>query len=470
MKVGSSQPIPARSTALVASLSRTMLALTAELFGSDRLRREAAWVVGHKVVEFLLVFVGLKLLTSLMTPAAFGEYNLALTAVGLLTDVAAMPIAHAYYRSLSAAQARGAARSLNLSFLRWYASVTLILALVVAVSTRQLSTYLGIGAWTALATAFLFLTNRWRALGVELADLQRDRRGSAFQNLGFIALQTVLVACAAYAWRDSTATALGAYAAAAAMLAIIGTAPMVRHMLLIPTGEASQLRRTIVTFGIPYGLLLMCQWVQSFSERYILGIQLDLNSVGAYVATYQVCGIPYMLFSAIFNGLAVPIAYQRAGDGSEPSRLWAADRVLLASACAYLAFGLAALPIYWLWGEKLMRLLTNVDFVLPQGIVLCLAGARFMQCLGLLLQSFFAVHQRMGVTLAFRVVGGLIVVPVCWFAIRSYGVAGAAVGVLVGGILYTILVCAGPGGCLALIQTTRRASRLATLTNEDGAR
>lgn len=417
--------------------------------------REGGWVLGHKLIEFLLVFIGLKLFTNLMSPGAFGEFNLALTAVGLLSDMTIMPIAHAYYRFLPQAKGLGVERAIGLSMLKWYAGATCLVTGVVAVLTVPLSQLLQIGRWTALATACLFLANRWRALAVEVSDMQRDRRGAAIQNLGFVGLQTALVATAAYCWRDEPSLALLGYSCAAAVFFITGTVPIIRSILAHPSGGASALGPMILTFGLPYGALLVCQWVQNFSERYILGIRLDLESVGTYVAAYQVCGIPYMLLSTVLNGFCVPIAYQSAGDMQQDSQWVQANRVLLSGVGVYCSLGLLILPLYWFWGELAVRVLTNGSFVLPATVLVCIAAGRFLQCFGLMLQPFFAVHQRMGMSVVFRLLGGLLVVPVCWWSVGRWGVRGAAGGVLVSGTVYTLLVLFGPGGCWSLIRRGR---------------
>ncbi len=431
-----------------------------EVVRNPRFRGEARWVIGHKLIEFLLVFVGLKLYTNLMSRDAFGEFNLALTAVGLLGDAFAMPIAHAYYRYLPQAEAKGAARAAGVSFLRSYALSTIAIALIASALTQPLSKWLQIGAYTSLATGVLLLANRWRALGVELYEMRRERRAAMVQNLGFVVAQTTLVGLALWIWQGSVTAALGAYAVAGAIFAMTGTLPVMRRLLSAPSACLDhQLGRMVVGFGIPYGLLLVCQWVQTFAERYVLGIRMDLDSVGVYVAAYQVCGVPFMLFSSILNWLGVPIAYERARDVADPRQVWAADKVLLASIAAYLALGFAMLPLYWIWGARLTELLTSANYVLPAAVILCLAAARYVQCLGVLLQAFFAVHQRMGKSLLFRFLGGLLVIPISWFAVGAYGVEGAAVAVLISGVIYTFMVCASPGGCVQLVRETYRAYR-----------
>jgi len=426
---------------------------------TPRLRDEAGWVITHKLVEFALVFVGLKLYTNLMTREAFGEFNLALTAVGLLGNLAIMPMAHTYYRNLSRAKADGTTRSAGTALLKWYTAVTIIVAAAAWLATHSLSSWLHIGTWTALATGLLFSTYYWRSLGVEVLDMRRQRRKCALLNLGFLGVNTALTAVLLLVCSRSAASALVAYSIAAGLFAWIGTRAIVREILSQPHGRSSNIMRSVATFGAPYGALLVCQWVQNFAERYIVGIQLDLDAVGGYVAAYQVCGIPYMLLSVIVNGLGVPIAYERAGTAGDPKRLWAADKVLLVGIAAYMILGAAAIPVYALWGNSLLRLLTSETFVLNGSVIVCLALARYIQCLGPLLQSFFAVHQKMGASLGFRALGGLLVIPVCWFAVKWYGVTGAAAGVLVGGATYTLMVCLCPGGCLDLLRGVRRELR-----------
>lgn len=442
------------STSTNPSRSRFFALLSRVSLRGDMLR-EGAWVLGHKLIEFVLVFVGLKLLTNLMSPASFGEFNLAMTAVGLLADTTVMPIAHAYYRVLPQSRGANTERALGVSMLRWYAVVTIGVALLVAGLTASLSQWFEIGRWTALATACVFLANRWRALAVEVSDMNRDRRGAAIQNLGFIALQTMLVSLSAYYWRDEPALSLLGYAAAAVVFFCTGTAPIVRRILSLPKGSAARLGPMILGFGIPYGVLLACQWVQNFSERYILGIRMDFESVGTYVAAYQVCGIPFMLVSTVLNGFGVPIAYQRAGDLKTDSQIVQANRVLMTCAGVYCVLGLLMIPLYWMWGEFALRTLTSGSFVLPATVLTCIAGARFLQCTGVVLQPFFAVHQKMGNSLIFRLIGGLLVAPVCWYTIGRWGIPGAAGGVLASGTVYVLLVVFGPGGIWSLAR--RRA-------------
>jgi len=432
------------------------------VWANRRVRREAAWVIFHKLAEFVIVFIALKLFTNLMGKEVYGEFSLALTAAALLGNVVIMPMQQAYLRYRQTAVSEGVARSARLSLLCWFTVATLAVAVLTAVFTKTAGRWLGLEALTVAGAGLVFAGNRWRVLGIELLDLLRRRRDCALQNLGFLATQAVLVAGTMYLGGASAANALLAYALAAAAFGAITVISMIRDVASQPAGLQSEIMRMTLIFGAPFGALLVCQWVQNFAERFILGYHLDFESVGLYVAAYQVCGIPYMLLHAVLRALVLPVAYQRAVNIADARQLWSADKMLLAATGIYATLGALALLVYLAAGPQLLQLLTSTKFALPTGTLLCIALARYMQCLGLLLQTFFAVHQKMGASLWFRAIAGLLVLPICWFGVKWYAISGAVGGVLITSIIYTAIVCGGPSGIIVLVRDARRGMRAAT--------
>ena len=453
------------------SSPRTLLAAAAQRvmsgMGDPRIRRETSWVIFHKLAEFVVTFVALKLFTNIMTKEAYGEFNLALLGTLLITSLVVMPMNQAYFRYLPQAEADGVARSAGASLLRWNAIATVLVAALAALFTLPLSRGLGLGAWTVLAAGLVFLANRWRSLGIQALDFQRRRKACAVQNVGFLAVRIVTIVAVLVLWDRSAASALFGHAIAAALFAVFATRFVVHAVRAQPPGAASDIARMVRQFGVPYGAVLILQWIQSSAERYILAVQLDLETAGLYAAAYQVCGIPFMLFSSVFTTLALPIVYQRAKIVTDSRQLWSADRLVLGCIFVYLALGGVMLAFYWLWGQQLLSLLTSKGFVLPATTILVLAIARYVQCLGLLLQMFFSVHQRMGASLGFRAVGSVLVVVVSWYTVKWYGVSGAAVGILISGLIYTMLVFMVPGGCLSLVREARRGLPSNESTRDD---
>src|SRR5262249_31795486 len=159
--------------------------------------------------------------------------------------------------------------------------------------------------------------------------------------------------------------------------------------------------------------LFVFHWLQNFGDRYLVKTLLDAESVGLYVAAYQVCGIPYTLLGRVTHDLLTPIAYQRGRDQSDPAQLWAADRILLAGIATQIGVGTAMLGFYALFGQQLLALLTNEHFVLPTSTLVALAAARFAQAVTQEIQPIFAVHHQAGTMLWFRFVGAFLTIAIC---------------------------------------------------------
>ncbi len=429
---------------------------------SPRLRSEAGWVLCNKMGEFGLAFVELKLLAAIMGPLVFAEYRLVLTALLLLGHALIMPMQQAYLRYSHTAHNEGMSQAADRIAKRWLTVVTLSVVVLAAVTSKPLSHWLGLHPWTLLAGGFVFLGNRWRTFTLQTLDFNRQRRIVAILNIGFLATALVTVVVVLRMSSVSASTALFSYASIAVVFGIIGLMYLPRHEAGSSVPGKSGLPNLIRQFGVPYAMLLIFQWVFTFSERYILGIQLDLNSVGIYIAAYMVCGFPFMMGLAFIKGFLLPIAYQRSSDTSDAGRFWSANVILLTGIAVYIVVGALTLPIYGLFGTRILELMTSSEYTLSTSTLVCLAVARYFQCLGPLLESIFAVHKRVTGFLRYRLLGGLVVIPLLWFAINWKGVDGAAQGILAANVVFIVAVTLGPGGCLGMIQTARRNASKAT--------
>jgi O-antigen/teichoic acid export membrane protein len=429
---------------------------------SRRLKSEIGWVVLNKAMEFGLMFGLLKVLSNRLGKAGYGEYNLAETAVVFVTVIVLMPVHEAYLRDYHGAADREEKRAAGGLLLRWYAIATVSIGLLVALFTHRLAAWFDVGPWTPLAAGLIFVFERWRYLGQDVLNIQRRRRAWALYNLGYFGLQLSVISLAVTLGPATPSTALLAYAAAAAIFCIPVTGPLIRDVLRAPPGNPSRLPRLIVSFGLPLGALLVFQLVQNMADRYIVKAILDPESVGLYVAAYQVCGIPYILILRVFHDLLTPIAYQRGRDVDDPAQIWSADRLILVGLAAQLLVGFAMLGFYAAFGGRLLVSLTNEQFALPTTTIVILAAARFAQSIAQATQPIFAVHHRLGSMLWFRLFGAVATLVICWYATRAHGLVGAAAGTCAALSAYTLALVFAPRGCWWLVRDVRRRSRLPT--------
>lgn len=405
-----------------------------------------------RVIGLVAVFAGLKILTNVIGKAQYAEFNLAMTAVVLAYSVLLAPMERAYLRVFHSAEEKGAGRSATRTTLRWFLIVTIGMTAAAAALTLPASSWFGIAAGTTLAGGLIFFADRWRFLGIEVLNIRRDRRAFALHTIGFQVTQVTTVSVVVWLVSPTAVAGLFAYAGVAVIFAVLGVMPLLRQAREPGDAAHQPMRSMVATFGVPYGALLLFQWVQSFADRYILAWQLDLAAAGVYVAAYQVCGVPYVFLANILDALLRPIAYQRARDVSDPRQLWAADKALLLGVLLYVVVGGVMLFAYGLFGPRLIVLLTSGGFELPAATVLLLALGRYVQCVTFIIQMFFEVHQAMTSSLSFRLVGALMTVPVVWLAVHFYqSLLGAAVGVFVAVTIYVALLTLGPGGALWLV-------------------
>ncbi len=429
------------------------------------MRNEVRWVVFLKCAEYGLLFVGLKVYTTLLPEHAYGEFGLVMTAVALAGYLLTTPVGQAFRRQYHAAEQAGTLRPAARVTFRWYGAVTLA-ALAVGLSDPQaLARAWGLSPWTPAAAALLFAASQWRMLGVDVLEIRRLRKAQTLHTLAYRVAQIACIGVLVYRFAPRADLALSGDALASLALAVAVLLPMIGELRRQRPPDPRQarnarrsLRRLAWTFGLPYALLLVLQWVQNFADRYIVGVRLDLAQAGMYVAAFQVCGVPFLLLMNTLNALLTPIAYQHARDVRDPAQLWRADRLLLGGILVYTIAGGLLLALYAAAGPAIVRLLTNPRYVPAYETILLLAVARYVQALAMVVELLFAVHQRMVPTVVYRTIGSLLTVTLCWLLAGRWQATGVALGTLIASVVYLLLLVAAPGGCVWMLLRSQRAA------------
>ncbi len=426
---------------------------------------EVRWVVFLKCTEYVLLFVGLKVYTTLLPEPAYGEFGLVMTAIALLGYLLTTPVGQAFRRQYHAAEQSGTLRPAVQVTFRWYGAVTLAVLAVGLSDPRALADHWGLAPWTPAAAALLFAASQWRMLGVDVLEIRRLRKAQTLHTLAYRVAQIACIGVLVYRFDRRADVALAGDALASLALAVAVLLPMLGELRLHKRPDPQQarqarrsLRRLAWTFGLPYALLLVLGWVQNFADRYIVGVRLDLAQAGMYVAAFQVCGVPFLLLMNTLNALLTPIAYQHARDVRDPQQLWRADRVLVGGILVYTIAGGLLLGLYTAAGPAIVRLLTNPRYVLAYETILLLALARYVQALAMVLELLFAVHQRMVPTVVYRIIGSILTVTLCWLLAGRWQATGVALGTLIASAAYLLLLTAAPGGCLWMVLRCRRAA------------
>lgn len=407
---------------------------------------EVGWILVNKTLEVVLIFACLRILARHLGPEKFGEYNLALTVNVLLAAIAMVPVQQAYLRYFHQAKERRESWLVTRRVIMWYAIVSLTVVILGVLVSRPLGRALAIEPWTCLAAGLAFFSDRWRLLGIQILNIQRRRTAWAVQHLAFLVSQLALLVIVLRFWSASVSAALLAYAAASLLLAtgsIFSFRRLREEAPVVGQGSATGLAGAVRSFGLPYGFVVLLQWVQGFSDRYLLGAFLDLDAVGVYVAAYQVCGVPFRLASGIIHTFLVPVAYGGAKNDDDPTAIRRVHGIVVSGVALYTAAGLIAVAGLATFGARLLALVADARFALPAGVLVLLAVGRFLEGLTPLLQVFFEIRREMRRLSVIRLVSAVAMVVFCLGLIRSYGVFGAALGNLAAMAGYVAMMLLG---------------------------
>jgi len=434
---------------------------------NTRLRGELGWVLGAKVGEFLLFLVLLKVLTTSLGKDGYGEYNLVETSLILIAAALLSPVSESFLRELHQSRKRGDTRHAGFFVLRWYSAITVGVAMLGFLAAFGLADTFAVAPSTIVAAGLAFFADRWRILGLEVLSMRRQRRRWALSSLVYGATLVATMSTTFFWFTPTPSAAIYTYAATAAIFAGLVTGPMIAEIMASPAGPKSNIGSMAVAFGIPFGLLLLLQWIQGFADRFLIkGLLEDAAAVGLYAAAYQICGAPFTLLFRTTQHLLRPVAYQK-GDSRNLSTLWSADRILLAGIAVQIVCGtLAGIFLVWL-GPRIIVLLTNSTFQIDRLTIAALTVGRFAQMIGASVQPIFAIHHAMGRLLYFRLTGAVLTIALCYPLTVHYGIIGTAVGTALALTSYLVVLLVAPKGALSLLIAARRAAASTPVVTDD---
>jgi O-antigen/teichoic acid export membrane protein len=309
--------------------------------------REAAWISVGQLVGAVGAVIGVRMLTGLMQPIAFGELALGLTGATLVFQVVLGPLVNACERFFSPARDTGQTSA----FFAALGHLTLRASGIILVPGLLLASVLlilGRLDWLLLvggATAFALLSG-WESIIDGIQNAARQRRAVALHQ----AMRQWIRPCFAVLLLSVTATATGGtgmVAYAFGSLIVLGSQFwLLRRTLAFdpqdtPGPERAVLQRQMLTYAVPFGTWGVFTWTQASSDRWALQLMSSATDVGLYAIVAQLGSYPVHLFGAALTQLVAPMAYSGAGSGTDQRSTASALRLCILMAVAMV--GLTAL-------------------------------------------------------------------------------------------------------------------------------
>jgi O-antigen/teichoic acid export membrane protein len=197
---------------------------------------------------------------------------------------------------------------------------------------------------------------------------------------------------------------------------------------------------SVASFGAPFAIWGLAGWLQSNSERWIIGTVLTTSGVGVYAMMLTIANVliafPYGVLAQLFT----PAAYRRLHDLDDAPRVDEGLRLIrvfvsgmvgltLASAVAMLAFG--RLAISWLSSPAF----AEYWYLLP---VVCIGTGLFY--VGQALSLVGASLNTPRIYLAPKILAGVLALALNAFVAWEFGLVGIAVASWVVGGAYVAFV------------------------------
>jgi O-antigen/teichoic acid export membrane protein len=346
--------------------------------------REVLWVATGQLVAALGVVVGVRFLTTNLTPQQYGELAVGLTGAIFVGQLVVGPLTSAFVRFFSPAL-EGTGFTAYLEAIRRLGKC-FVVASGTAVGILLLAGMLFSSRWILIAIpaiCFSALSGAEQSLdGIQNAARQRS---VVALHLALGAWGRLLAVYAVFHWFGaSSVSALWGFTCATSLLLVSQGWFYSRRIARLAAGLSSPFPADraawiskILKFSRPFALWGTFHWALLVSDRYALGLFQDSGTLGLYNVVYQIGYYPVTILAAMTMQLVVPILYNMAGDASDSGRLQRSRTLTRRLAGLFAASSAVAATVAWAIHEPLFKVLVgptyrDVSHFLP--LVLLAAG------------------------------------------------------------------------------------------------
>lgn len=413
-------------------------------------RRELLWVAVGQATSALGSLVGVRLLTSSLSPASYGELALAMTGVVFAQQAVQFPVQNAALRFWSSAESAVEVPSF-LAALRWMvkSSIALLLGVVgVVAGYLLLSGAVRFLPLLAATAAFICLTSVSLAID-GLQNAQRRRAVTAWHDTISVWAR-FLLAVLLIRWTGSGSSALAMLGyVLAALLALTSQAFFFPPKLAAGEGTESNaaadrdVRRRMIAYSVPLGLVGVSFATQMAGERWALAYFASVAAVGQYAVLFQLGYYPVITISNALVQFISPIIFSSAGDGRSRAGRERTRRLTyrLLAAVAVAALGCTAAA--WLLHDLIFAILVDAEYrdvsrLLP--LVVLSAG---LVALGQVASLSRLAETKSGALLAPRVLSATVAVLASAIGAHTSGVRGVLIAGILGGAVFATWTIVG---------------------------
>ncbi|MEM9357042.1 MAG: oligosaccharide flippase family protein [Pseudomonadota bacterium] len=411
------------------------------------LSTDVVWIsLGH-ATTILFGLVGVRLFTELAPREVFGGASLMTGVMVFVVSGLIAPVTqcHVRYQAEYTQEGHGDRYAWTMMLLALATSVVaaslVMLALLFVAEMRAGAglTILPIVLAWALATAI-------RSIIVGRLNAERRQRDYS-QYLALEALLVLLLTAAALSLSVTVEAILFGQVAGMSL-----TFCLLWHVPCKPRKEVREksdfLRRVrgkIISYGVPFSVIFRLEWLVNQSDRYILGMYLDLAAVGVYAAAFGLASRPSIITATIISDHLRPALFSSQKTSPIVAAKFVRFWLLLQFVCSLLI----VLGFYTL-GESLAQLMLAEPYRngAPE-LMIWISAAYGIRAIALVLENCaYAFEQSRRIALA-KGVPVVVGISMALLLVPQSGAAGAAMANCAAQLVYM-------GACAVILRLPSR--------------
>jgi O-antigen/teichoic acid export membrane protein len=412
------------------------------MLSSERFRRlfkEGFWIVLGQVAGVLASLGGVRVLTGMLKPEAYGELALGLTVATLVNQVAIGGISAGIGRFYSiAAEKQDLGGYLRDSCrLLWYAGSAVTIVGLVCIFGLQ---WLGYSHWMFLA-AIALLFSVISGLNTSLSSIQnaaRQRAIVAFHG-GLDACLKILLAVLIMFWLGASSTAVVAGYACSSLFVTCSQIYFLKRTITYPhVSSVSQSPWTsqMWAYSWPMAVAGLFNWGYYASQRWALQLFASTYDVGRFYALTQIAYTPISMAGAMLLSFLIPILFARTGDATDLGRLKNTHRLILRIAlCGFtctVALALSTFAVH----DLVFRLFVAEEYRSMSAFMPYVVFSAGILQVSQTIANIAVVENQTKRFLPLAIIGNSAVALMNLYFTRRWGISGLISGMLAGAVLH----------------------------------
>ena len=402
---------------------------------SRRFLNEGCWILAGQLLSAIGVLVGLRLLTTLLSPKAFGEVALASGIVVLATGIAASPLMQGVLRYYPEASRTGNVFNLEHVVNYFLKRLIAIAAVVVFLGFNLFAFYEPTDLWLGPIMVLLLIVEAVRQKELTLLNASRCQRLSATWNM----LEAWVRPTSAYLFAlvlGATAgtTLAGSLMASATLLLVFGRlAAKEREHHRDPKrsserdsdfSKRQEIERSLLDYSKPLMPLGLVGWICSQADRYLICGLLTVEEAGLYAAVYGIVSRPFLMAGGTFESWIRPAYYDAFEKMGSDSRRH--HQIMAWWLTGISSVAVAGIVVFSLWHENIAYMLLAPAYRSASWLMPWIALGYGLVLLAQVYERVCYVAGDTTSVLRIEMLASIAALITTFYSLRVFGLSGAA--------------------------------------------